>query len=145
MSIIRACAIICYNSFVKRNQKGFTIIELVFVIVLLIGAGIIFFIQSNASAVANRDQQRKTSINSMYYALEKVYYPANKSYPRVLSAETLTSVDPSVFTDPDGNIIGTSQSNYRYEAINCSGDVCTGYKLRSSLENEAEYVKSSPS
>lgn len=115
------------------------------VIALLIAAGIIFFIQSNASNVANRDQQRKTSINSMYYALEKVYYPANKSYPRVLSSETLTSVDPSVFTDPNGNTIGTSESNYRYEPINCNGDVCTGYKLRSSLENEAEYVKSSSS
>lgn len=126
----------------NEARKGFTVIELVVVVVLLIAAGVIFYVQKNAVTVAARDQQRKTAINSMYYGLEKVYYPANKSYPRVLDEKTLAVVDPSIFVDPDGNKIGSPSSNYRYEPTNCSGDVCLGYSLRSLLENEADYIKS---
>lgn len=123
------------------KNKGFTVIELLVVIFLLISAGVIFYLQKNAVTVAARDEQRKTSINSMYYALEKVYYPANKHYPRTLDEKTLAIVDPAIFTDPDGKKLGDQASSYRYEPTNCNGDSCLGYSLRSMLENEADYIK----
>lgn len=90
----------------KFSQSGFTVIELLVTAVVLIAAGIIVFIQVNNISTANRDLQRKTAINAMYYALEEVYYQQHKSYPASLTSATLPSVDPELFTDPDGFILG---------------------------------------
>jgi prepilin-type N-terminal cleavage/methylation domain-containing protein len=124
-----------------KSSRGFTVIELLIVVALIATAGIIFFVQKNHVEVATRDESRKTSINAMYYSLEEVYFTANKSYPRTISAEVLPSVDPALFTDPNGVKIGEGSSNFRYEPINCTGDSCKGYTLRSTLENEDDYVK----
>lgn len=125
------------------SQRGFTVVELMSAIVLLFFIGVVFWTQKNNIAVAARDDDRKTAINSMYYTLEEVYYPTNKSYPRTLSAKILPSVDPAMFKDPDGAVLGKGDSDYRYEPTDCLGDVCKGYTLRTSLENEATFVKTS--
>jgi len=91
--------------------------------------------------VAARDETRKTSINAMYYSLEEVYFKQNNSYPRVLSSTVLPSVDPDLFKDPNGVKIGESGSNFSYEASNCSGDACKAYTLRTTLQNEDDYIK----
>lgn len=93
---------------ISRNsrQSGFTVIELIVVATVLITAGILIFIQLNNLKVANQDAQRKTAINAMYYALEEVYYKNHQSYPASLTAATLPSVDPALFTDPDGFTLG---------------------------------------
>lgn len=124
-----------------KQSRGFTVIEIIVVIVILLSASVIFFMQKNAISVAARDTERKTDINSMYYALEKVYHPANKSYPRTLDSSTLSTIDPESFIDPLGNTLGSAESDYRYEPTGCSSDACSGYTLRSSLENEADYIK----
>lgn len=125
----------------KHPSRGFTIIELIFIIVLLAAASVLFFIQKNNLEIARRDDARKTAINAMYYSLEEIYYKTHNAYPRMINAEVLPSVDPSLFTDPNGNKIGTSASNYRYEAYNCTADACKSYSLRTTLENEDDYVK----
>lgn len=127
----------------KKNYKGFTVVEITIVIVLAFTASIIFFMQKNSLQAASRDDKRKTAINSMFYALEKVYYPLNKSYPASLNAGNLTTVDPDVFKDPSGLNIGATDSTYRYEPTGCNGDSCSKYSLRADLENEADYVKES--
>lgn len=124
-----------------KSSKGFTVIELIIVVVFLAAASAIFFIQKNNIEVAARDDVRKTAINAFYYGLEEVYFKEHKAYPRTLSTETLPSVDPELFKDPSGVAIGESNSNYRYEAVDCNGDACKGYTLRTTLENEADYVK----
>ncbi len=124
-----------------KSTRGFTVVELLIVVVFLAAASIIFFIQKNNIEVAARDDSRKTSINAMYYSLEEVYFKANNSYPRTLSSEILPSVDPDRFKDPSGVKIGESTSSFRYEPVECNGDACKGYTLRSSLENEADYIK----
>src|SRR5690606_20831230 len=100
-------AIICLMN-VKQYSRahGFTVIELIVVIVVLAFAGILVYNQMNSLKVANQDAQRKTAINAMHYALEEVYYKQHKSYPATLTAETLPSVDPALFTDPDGFTLG---------------------------------------
>jgi prepilin-type N-terminal cleavage/methylation domain-containing protein len=124
-----------------KSSRGFTVIELLIVVVLLGVASVVFFMQMNHVQVAARDEERKTAINAMYYSLEEVYFKANQSYPRTLNAEVLPSVDPSLFKDPNGVKIGENDSDFRYEAVNCNGDSCKGYTLRSTLENEDDYIK----
>lgn len=128
-----------------RASSGFTIIELLFIIVLLGAASVLFFIQNNNLQVAGRDETRKTAINAMYYSIEEVYFKANHYYPRTIDASVLPSVDPSLFTDPNGVKIGEANSNYRYEPYNCDGDQCKNYTLRTTLENEDDYVKTNRS
>ena len=126
-------------------SKGFTIIELLFVIVLLVAASVLFFVQKNNLEVAGRDEVRKTSINAMYYSIEEVYFKTNNFYPRTIDTATLPSVDPALFKDPSGVKIGESNSEYRYEPYNCDGDQCKNYTLRTTLENEDDYVKTNRS
>ena len=55
------------------KQRGFTVIELMVVIVLLLVIGVVFLVQKNNIEVAARDDTRKIAINSIYYNLEEVY------------------------------------------------------------------------
>lgn len=137
-----------------KHQSGFTVIELVFVVLLLGAASVIFFIQKNNIEVTARDTQRKTAINAMYYGLEEVYYKQHKSYPRTLDATALPSIDEALFADPTGIKLGQTtvtvndeevsvESDYRYEPTNCTDNSCKSYTLRTSLENEADFVKTS--
>ena len=126
-----------------KNSKGFTVIELVFVAVLISIASVIFFIQKNNLEMITRDNTRKTAINAMYYGLEEVFYPANNYYPTSISTDNLKSVDPALFTDPSGNKIGTTGTTYKYSPLNCTENKCTGYTLSTSLENEADFIKTS--
>lgn len=124
-----------------KTSRGFTVIEIIFAIVILGFATTIFFVQKNNIEVAARDDQRKTAINAFYYSLEEVYFKQNGHYPRTINETNLPSVDPALFRDPAGIVIGESNSQYRYEPTNCSADECQSYSLRADLENEADYVK----
>ena len=124
-----------------KSNRGFTVVELLIVVAVLAAASVIFFIQKSNIETAARDDARRTSINAIYYSLEEVYAKANKAYPRIVSSENLPSVDPSLFTDPNGVKIGEGESDFRYEPTNCNGDTCTNYTLRTSLEQEDDYIK----
>jgi type II secretory pathway pseudopilin PulG len=125
------------------KQRGFTVLELVAIIVLLFVIGGVFWSQKTNIETAARDDKRKVAINAMYYSLEEVYYPANKSYPKTLTSSTLPSVDKNLFKDPSGVEIGKAGSDYVYEGKNCTGDACKSYTLSAQLEHEADYIKQS--
>lgn len=125
------------------RQRGFTVIELLALITLLVVIGAVFWTQKTNIETAARDDKRKTSINAIYYGLEEVYFATNKHYPKTVTSATLPFVDPALLKDPNGAVIGTSDSDYRYEAKNCSGDSCKSYSIRANLENEADYTKTS--
>jgi len=125
----------------KRASHGFTVIELVFTVALIAAACVVFFVQKNNLEISNRDNERKTAINAMYYSLENVYFTAHGYYPSSISSSVLPSVDPALFTDPNGKLINSSGSDYHYQATNCTNNQCKGYTLRASLENEADYIK----
>ena len=124
-----------------KRSNGFTVLEIFFVVLVIGIASIFFFVQKNNIAVSARDEQRKVSINAMYYGLEEVFYPTNKYYPTTIDENNLPSVDPALFTDPDKFILGESGSNYVYEPTDCKDGKCTAYTLRASLENEADFIK----
>ena len=128
------------------KQRGFTVIELLVVLVILIvGAWLFFSEQDNVNAV-QRDSARKVAINAMYYSLEEVYYPQHNYYPQHIDSKTLRAMDPALFSDPTGIALGESDSDYRYDATGCSTDGhCTGYTLRSIMERESDYVKTNRS
>lgn len=128
------------------KQRGFTVIELLVVLVILIvGAWLFFSEQDNVNAV-QRDSARKVAINAMYYNLEEVYYPQHNYYPQHIDSKTLRAMDPALFSDPTGIALGESDSDYRYDATGCSTDGhCTGYTLRSTMERESDYTKTNRS
>jgi len=127
----------------KKYPKGFTVIELLLIIVLLGAASIIFFIQKNNLTSIAEDSNKKTAINAMYYSLEEVFYPANKYYPQVINSDNLKSVDPALFTDANGVKIGEAGSIYTYEPKDCVDNQCKSYTIKSTLANEADYIKDS--
>ena len=126
-----------------KSSRGFTVIEIIIVVALFSVASIVFFVQKNHVEVSRRDEIRKTSINAIYYALEEVYFKEHGSYPRTLSSTNLPSIDQDLLKDTQGVKIGESDSEFRYEPLNCENDACKSYSLRTSLENEDDFVKES--
>ncbi|MBQ9019854.1 type II secretion system protein [Candidatus Saccharibacteria bacterium] len=125
----------------KTTQKGFTILELVIVILFASLLFVLFFLQKQNVDAMDRDDKRKTAINAMYYALEESFRPQNGYYPESISEKNLTVIDPNLFTDPSGILLGQQGSSYHYEPANCTEGKCKEYTLRATLEKEADYVK----
>ncbi|MBI3889880.1 prepilin-type N-terminal cleavage/methylation domain-containing protein [Candidatus Saccharibacteria bacterium] len=152
------------NTHARNRSAGFTVIEIIVVIVIFAVASILFFYQKSNLQTANLDERRKTAINSIYYNLEEVFYAKNSYYPAEITSSNLTAMDPALLTDTNGvkiddkvdtstlddvskALLGnedTRLSEYVYEPINCEADgKCKGYTLRVMLANEAEYIKKS--
>lgn len=126
-----------------KHQKGFTLIELMSTLVLVIALlGLAVVAKTNLDA-ANRDKQRKTAVNALYYGLTKAYFVKNKSYPTSLSKKNLPYINPSFFTDPEGNTISDLPSDYHYKGQHCTQDKCQNFTLTARLEKEGTYKKSS--
>lgn len=126
-----------------RQQKGFTVIELMIAIVVIGAISVLLFLQKDALDSATRDNERKTSINAMYYSLENSYYEKHKSYPEYINSGVLTTMDPDLFIDPNGIKQSEKDSDYRYIPTDCNDQKCSGYTLRADLEREADYIKKS--
>jgi len=124
-----------------KRSSGFTVIEIIVVIVFLGAATWLLLMQKGNLQASQRDQTRKTAINAMYYNLEEVFYEKNGYYPATIDSKTLRAMDPDLFTDPDGAKLGDQDANYRYESSNCDNDKCKSYKLSSTMEREATYEK----
>lgn len=125
----------------NKHSHGFTVVEIIFVVALLATASVFFFVQKNGIEIVARDDSRKTAINAIYYSLEEVFYPAHKYYPQMINTETLPSVDPNLFTDPNGLKLGQAGSDYTYHPTNCTDGQCKSYTLQATLENENDYIK----
>ena len=126
-----------------KRPNGFTVIELLFITILVGVTSVIFFVQKNNLETLAQDKTQKTAINAMYYGLEEVFYPANKYYPESISSDNLKSVDPALFTDPNGIKIGSAGSVYTYSPTDCTSNQCKSYTLKSTLSNEADFTKKS--
>lgn len=124
------------------QQRGFTIIELLVIIVLFSVTAVVGFMQFNDFRQTSRDSERRTAINAMYYNLEDIFYKTNNYYPETIDEKNLVSMDETLFIDPNGQKIGTALSDYRYEPTNCDEAKCKGYVLKANLEKEADFVKS---
>ena len=126
-----------------KKQSGFTVLELITAIIILLAAGTIFLIQKSDMAAVHRDTDRKIAINAIYYNLEEIIYPSLKGYPATLDTKQLKAMDADLLKDSKGIVINQAGSEYRYEPSSCNGDVCAHYTLHATLEKEAEFVKAS--
>lgn len=126
-----------------RRSHGFTIIELLFALILIAAIATIAVVEKNNIDSSNRDRERKTSINAIYYGLKEGYFKEHKNYPTSVSSKNLPFINPASFKDPSGKSIGDPKSDYHYEAINCSDGKCKEFRLSAILEQESDYKKSS--
>lgn len=102
---------------------------------------ILFFVQKSNIDAMDRDEDRKTAINAMYYALEESFYKDNKYYPESISEKNIKVIDPALWTDPSGFNLGDPLSSYSYEPANCKEGKCKEYILKAKLEKEDDYIK----
>ena len=110
-----------------KSKKGFTVLEIIIVAVFASLLLILFFIQKANLDAMQRDEDRKTAINAMYYALE----------------EGIPYIDPALWSDPFGANVGDSASSYSYTPANCEKGHCKEYVLKAELEKEDAYIKNS--
>lgn len=122
-----------------KRASGFTVIELLSCIVLLCIVGTLILIQKNNIDASSRDQERKTAINAIYYGLKEGYVAEHKSYPTAINKETMPYIDPKSF-EPVGD---DPQYKLEYRGLDCTGTSCQKFEIRTKLEREAEYKKTS--
>jgi Tfp pilus assembly protein PilE len=128
-----------------RRSNGFTIIELLVAITLLVAIGGLTLIQKNDLDASRRDQVRKIAVNSFHAGLKLGFYKQNKYYPTSINEKNLPYIDKSLFTDPWGKKVGTPTSDYHYRGLNCEAEKCQKFEVSAKLEKEASYAKSSDS
>lgn len=144
----------------NRKNQGFTIVELLIVIIVIgILAGLVYTTFSGIQAKA-RDTERKTDVNSVHSQLES-YFAQNGKYPTLANVNdstfrttNLKGLDNEALRDPKGAAgaftlaAATSSSAYGYVVTpsgcdNGAGGDCTGYTLTATLEGGGTYPKTS--
>jgi prepilin-type N-terminal cleavage/methylation domain-containing protein len=125
-----------------KQDKGFTIIELLIVIVVIgILAALVLNAFGNIQERA-RDTERKTDINSIHTQLE-LYYADSTSYPNGTTKAALSTAMPDLndeaLTDPNGGDINTGATNgytYTPAPAGCAAGACTSYTLGTTMEED---------
>jgi len=139
----------------KTKQSGFTIVELLIVIVVIgILAGLVITTFNGIQQKA-RDTERETDIKAIHAQVEafwaqKGYYPSltdlnDRTANTGFVAVNLKGLDAEAFKDPKGTgtaLVGTPAANvYAYAVTNSAGTTCEAddttcakYTLTSTLE-----------
>lgn len=144
----------------KKRDQGFTIVELLIVIVVIgILAALVLNSFQGVQARA-RDTERRTDINALATQLE-VYYNDNGGYPALANitdtsatpwaSTNLKGLDLEALKDPKGVLYGGTGATYTYTPLpaNCTGATgatpCTSFTLSGDLEKSTPdpYVKKS--
>ncbi|HSX06415.1 MAG TPA: type II secretion system protein [Candidatus Saccharimonadia bacterium] len=144
----------------KNRSKGFTIVELLIVIVVIAILATLVIVTFTGIQQKARDSQRQTDVNALDSHLE-AYYAENGKYPTLTNLTTaswvtanMKGLDPAALVSPKGaTIVGTasssSQEAYGYVATptgcdDASNGDCTGFTLTAQLEGSSTlYSKSS--
>ena len=147
----------------KKRQSGFTIVELLIVIVVIGILATLVIVTFSGIQQKARDSQRQTDINAVDSHLE-AYYAEHGTYPSlsVLTssgwmAANMKGLDPEALKDPKGGDIQATAdaTHYGYAAkagTNACTDTGTGttatsdcdnFTLTAKLESGDPYTKSS--
>lgn len=150
----------------KNKAKGFTIVELLIVIVVIGILATLVIVTFTGIQQKARDSKRKTDLNALDSHAE-AYYASNGYYPTLKDLQTasflstsLKGFDPSALTDPKGGAISgtTSATNYSYVAAasststascdntvaSSSTNACDSFTATATLEGTTTpYVKKS--
>lgn len=137
----------------KKQEKGFTIIELMVVTLVILGLGFLMF--NSLSDVRGRgyDTERRSDVNLLSQQLEFYYDLGETStYPTLANLqdenwvkENLKGLEAEALTDPAGVKIGEEGSDYTYEPTNCGDTGCASFTLSADLDKTTPdpYVKKS--
>lgn len=145
-----------------KNQKGFTIVELLIVIVVIGILATLVIVTFSGIQQKARNTKRQTDINAISSHVE-AFYASNGYYPTLAHmndnpagwrAANVKGLDPAALKDPKGSastLVGTAAANsYAYAPTtdanaDCSSDetTCTKYTLTATLEGGGTYVKQS--
>ncbi len=146
----------------KKRQSGFTIVELLIVIVVIGILATLVIVTFTGIQQKARNSQRQTDINAVDSHVE-AFYAQNGYYPTLADLQdstfrsnNLKGLDPEALTDPKGgDIQGTSDaSHYSYVAAGTgctnttatpsgSANTCDSFTLTATLEGGGTYVKKS--
>lgn len=143
----------------KSKQQGFTIVELLIVIVVIgILAALVITTFTGIQQRA-RNTERETDIKAIHGQVE-AYYAQNGRYPTLANINDsgwrntdMKGLDAEALKDPRGasqTLVATAaQDSYAYDVTpaGCDNDTstatadCTGYTLTATLEGGTTYVK----
>lgn len=142
----------------KRKQSGFTIVELLIVIVVIgILAALVVTTFSGIQRKA-RNTERETDIKAIHGQLE-AYYSQNNSYPALADmndgtwrSNNVRGLDAEALKDPRGTAqtltAAPSDSSYGYTVTNdangactTTANDCTRYTLTANLEGGGTFEK----
>lgn len=123
-------------------KKGFTIIELLIVIVVVALLAALVLNRVGGATENARDEQRKSDLTDISEALDN-YQIAEQSYPseahmedNAWVTENLSTLDASTLIDPMEATINTD-GGYQYTSTPTDCDTgCTGYSLSADLEED---------
>lgn len=146
-----------------KNQHGFTVLELLFIVVV-IGLLAALVLSTRASVMRNqRDQQRRSDIQAISKQLEN-YNVENSNYPTLADLNSPTwrtanmkALDTNVLRDPSSAtsllVAKPAAKAYSYDATAADGGPCDNktkfcahYTLTATLEGpglQKTFVKSS--
>lgn len=142
----------------KKRQEGFTIVELLIVIVVIGILATLVIVTFTGIQQKARDSKRKTDVNAIQSSLEN-FYGSNNYYPTLTQlndnsgstswvSQNMKGFDVSALQDPKGTsptlISGTTPgaTQYAYNVVNASGgscdnttgNECVNYQVSAKLE-----------
>ncbi|HSW79431.1 MAG TPA: prepilin-type N-terminal cleavage/methylation domain-containing protein [Candidatus Saccharimonadales bacterium] len=148
----------------KRKQSGFTIVELLIVIVIIGILATLVIITFTGIQQRARNTKRQTDINSIDSHLE-AFNADNGYYPTLTNMNTaswvsgnLKGLDPDALKDPQGTaqtlVASPAAKSYAYQPTDDSGNacdnsatMCTKFTLTATYEGSVNgattYVKTS--
>jgi general secretion pathway protein G len=148
----------------KRKTSGFTIVELLIVIVVIGILATIVIVTFTGVQQRARNAKRQTDINAIASHIS-VYYANSGNYPTLTNMNTaawvttnLKGLDPAALQDPSGSsqtLVSSPAANaYAYQPNDGSGNacddtttLCTAYTLTATYEGTVNgastYVKQS--
>jgi type II secretion system protein G len=143
---------------IRKNNRGFTIVELLIVIVVIGILAALVVVTYNGIQQKARDTERKTDVNALHGQLE-AYQAQNGRYPTLANmndsafrAANMKGLDPAALQDPKGSAqtladtAGANVYSYAVTPANCdnaAGGDCLQYTLTATLEGGGTYVKQS--
>ncbi len=153
--------------FYRHQSAGFTIIELVVVIIILCILGTLVALTYSGVQAGNRDKERQADIETLQSQLE-IYYAVNNKYPSIAEINTadwraanMSNLKEDTLKDPQWSsggscslegrpILAADEYCYIYEVSGADGAACDNvavmcahYTLTATLENNQAFVKAS--